>query len=161
MKFNSLREYFYRIYIVLYVLVLVPLLLFGYVYLEIRAERFTPMLGQDELTATVFAVVILTDWVAGIFLFRTGLKSVIGLMTLRERLEGYARLTIIRFAIICAGSFALGVGFFLTGDPALVALFGISLLVVSLLWPLPAKVCRDLKLKGDERKLVLHRLDTL
>ena len=162
MSFTSMREYFYKISTVLYAFMLVPLVLFGYVYIAMRSGDLNPvLLDQRPIILPLFIFVSFVDWMVAILLFRRGLKEVRSMKMLSDKLGRYGRLTYLRFGMISSGSLLLGVGFLLTGDNIFAGVFAASLVLLSLLWPLPPKVCKDLRLKGDERKLVLHRLDSL
>lgn len=58
------------------------------------------------------------------------------------------------------GCILLAVGYYVTADEHLTILFMVSLAGMIVMWPRPAKVCRDLRLRGDEREMVYFRKDS-
>jgi hypothetical protein len=54
-------------------------------------------------------------------------------------------------------SFLLAIGFFLTSDERFSIYFAVIIIWCAWQWPTPRRVAGDLKLKGDERKMVLTK----
>jgi uncharacterized membrane protein YwzB len=164
MKYNSVPEYFYKLYGRLYALILLPLLCFGLLYWEMKTGRmdvFSQDIRLNQMLLLTMIIVLLVEWIASFFLFRSKLKSILTLGSLGERLDRYYRFTLIRFSMMVSGLILLAVGFFLTRDQYFTILFVASMVGLGFLWPTSAKVCDDLNLKGDERKLILYKLDKL
>lgn len=164
MKYNSIPEYFYKLYGRLYALILLPLVCFGLLYWEMKTGTIEPIsqdiqLNQILLLAVI--VVLLAEWTASFFLFRNKVKSILTLGSLGDRLDRYYQFTLIRFSFLVSGLVLLAVGFFITRDQYFSILFLGSMVGLGVLWPTSAKVCDDLRLKGDERKLILYKLDKL
>lgn len=164
MKYNSVAEYFYKLHSRLYALVLIPLLLFVVLYWKLKTGDIKG-LSQDTdfnyLLLLAFIVIVLVDWIASFLIFRRNLKSILTLGSLGDRLDRYYRFTILRFSFMVSGLVLLAVGFYLTEDQYFTILFVTSMIGVAFFWPTSAKVCHDLNLKGDERKLILYKLDKL
>jgi hypothetical protein len=164
MKYNSVPEYFYKLHARLYALVLLPLLTFVVLYWKIKSGESLG-LGQDiALTYSlllVFMTVVLIEWIVSFFIFRASLKSILTIGSLGERLDHYYRFTIIRFSFLISGLLLLAVGFFITGEQYFTILFVTSMIGMAFFWPTSAKVCDDLNLKGEERRLILYKLDKL
>jgi len=165
MKYNSIREYFYKLHNLLYAFILLPLLVFVVLYWQIQEGNLSGPFYLDTMVTQILialmGAVIFTDWVISLLLFNRGLKSIRKIQSLGERLDRYFSLTVLRFAIILSGSIALAIGFFLTESQMFTIIAVSNVLLVLLLWPRPAKVCGDLQLKGDERTLVLYKKDRL
>jgi hypothetical protein len=165
MKFNSIREYFYKLYNVLYSLVLLPLAVFIFLYLQMQSgELEGHYRGEQQITTLlliIIGIVVLIDWILSVILYNHRLKSVRTIESLGEKLSNYYKLTVLRFAIVITGLLILAGGFYLTENQVFTGMFVVSLGILSLLWPLPAKICRDLKLRGDERLMVLHKKEKL
>jgi len=164
MKYNSVPEYFYKMHARLYAIVLIPLLAFVVLHWRIKLGD-TLGLGQDvALTYTlllVFMTVVLMEWIISFFIFRASLKRILTIGSLGERLDHYYRFTIIRFSFLVSGLILLAVGFFITEDEYFTVLFVASMIGMAFFWPTSAKVCDDLNLKGEERRLILYKLDKL
>jgi hypothetical protein len=165
MKFNSIREYFYKLHNVLYALVLIPLAVFVFIYLEFQNGSIEGHFRQDKpislFLLIAICIAIVSDWVVALILFSNRLKSLRTVESLGKKLELYYKLTIVRFAIVVMGLIMLAVGLYLTENQIFTALFVCGLVLVSLIWPMPAKVCNDLQLRGDERLMVRHKKEKL
>lgn len=163
MNFHSLGQYFYKLYSILFVLLLVPLVVFSFLYQALRTE-WLPAVDlssyQQQITYVVGGVVI-TVWLVAYLIFITRLKPMRRLFSLGERLSRYASLTIVRSVLFSIGLLLLAIGYFFSENQWLTIGFMVSLLLPVLLWPVPSRVCRHLKLKGDERMMVFYKMDDL
>lgn len=156
MKFSSMREYFYKVHNILYVTFLFPLLLFTYLYLE---NRLVLSQGTHGVLAYLLTFVFLAAVGFARWDFVRKIKAIRQLAGLGVKLEKYATALIIQFAIISAVCLMLVVGLWLTASQIFVAAFVVSLIILSWLWPTGSRVCKDLRLRGDERDMVLHKRD--
>ena len=164
MKYNSVPEYFYKLHSRLYVLVLIPLLAFGVLYWKLKRGDIATVshdIDFNPLLLLAFIAVVLVGWIAAFFLFKSNVKSILTLGSLGERLDRYYTFTMIRFSIMTSGLVLLAIGFYLTQDQYFSILFIAALIGLAFCWPTSAKVCDDLNLKGDERKLILYKLHNL
>jgi len=165
MKYNSLREYFYKLHNLLYGVILAPLLAFVVLYWQMQAGNVDGLLKQDEylnqLLLVVLSFIVLFDWIISLLLFNRGLKETRTLDSLGKKLDRYYSFTLLRFALVVSGSLGLAIGFYLTENQLFTILFVSGFAILLLFWPTPSKVCNDLQLKGDERTLVLHKKDRL
>jgi hypothetical protein len=155
MKFSSVREYFLKLHNFLYIIILVPLLAFGYVYLQARPAR-----GADSQLLTFgFVLVYLLDLTVSARIFWRRMKEARMNLQLTSRLQAYAGATMVRFAMIASACLILVAGFLLTGSSLHAALFVFSMILLSLWWPSPSKACKDLRLKEEERDIILRQKD--
>ena len=165
MKYNSIREYFYKLFNILFALLLLPLLVFVVLYWQIQEGNLVgPFYLDEKINQTLIILigaVVFTDWLISFSLFSKRLKSMKRIQSLGTRLDRYASLTILRFVLILSGSLVLAVGFCLTENQIFSIIVVVNMLLLLPLWPFPSKVCRDLQLKGDERTLVFHKKDRL
>ena len=165
MNFSSLKEYFYKLHNLLYGIVLIPLLAFVVLYWLMQTGNIQGVLRQNEYVSQVIlvalSVLVLVDWVISVIMFKKGLKATRTLDSLGKKLDRYYLFTIFRFGLVVSGSIGLAIGFYLTENQLFTLLFVSSLALLLLFWPTPSKVCNDLQLKGDERTLVLYKMDKL
>lgn len=164
MKYNSVREYFYKLHNRLYALVLMPLLLFVVLSWQMKEASHTdsqPDTGFNYVLLLVFMAVVLVDWIASFFFFKRNLKSILTLGSLGDRLDHYGRFTLLRFSFMVSGLVLLAAGFYFTQDQYFIILFVTGMIGLAFFWPTSAKVCDDLNLKGEERRLILNKLDKL
>ena len=159
MEFDSIKEYFFKLRNALYFTLLIPLVLFiGILYLYVG--QWTIGVKQPLLIVSFLLFLMTVDWLIGILLFRTKLKKIRRRIGLRLKLEQYYWLTIVRSWINILACFFPAIGFLLTSNFILAYIFGFDLVLVFIFWPRARKVCRDLKLKGDELEMVLYKKDT-
>ncbi len=165
MKYNSLREYFYKLHNLLYGIILMPFLVFVALYWQMQEGniegpfRYNESYGNRMLGG--FCFILLMDWALSGFLFSKGLKATRVLDSLGKKLDRYFSYALLRFTMVISGSLALAIGFYFTENQYFTILFVVNIAALLLFWPTPSKVCNDLLLKGDERMLVLHRKDRL
>ena len=155
-----MRAYFYKLHNILYVIILIPILLFAYLHLEamsapVPVNPSQPVVTYLSMCGFVAAVAF------SIWYFANHLKRVKKTEGLGDKLKQYAKLSVVRFFFIAVGCMLLVWGYWITNDPFIIALFMVSMIVLSLWWPSPGKVCKDLRLKGDEREMVFYRKDVL
>lgn len=164
MKYNSVPEYFYKLYSRLYALLLIPLLTFGVLYWKMKTGDINGLSQDIELNQIfllVFILIVMADWLTAFFYFKAKVKSILTLGSLGERLDKYYVFTVVRFSLIVSGLVLLVFGFYLTEDLYFTILFVANLIGLAFFWPTSAKVCDDLNLKGEERRLILYKLDKL
>ncbi len=164
MKYNSVPEYFYKLHGRLYALVLIPLLTFVVLYWEMKTgdiEGLSHNIDFNRIFLLVTILIVLTEWIVSFVLFKNKLKSILTLGSLGDRLDRYYTLTMIRFSFIMSGLILLAIGFYLTEDQYFTILYVASMIGLGFFWPTSAKVCDDLNLKGEERRLILYKLDKL
>lgn len=158
MKFSSLREYFQKLHNILYVIVLAPVLSFGYVYLE-AGYGARPMPAPDPGDFLSYALLFLLTAlvVAAAVTFSKKLNAIRSIAGMAGRLEAYGRATIIRFVLAAAAGFLGVAGLLITANPLHAGLFVFLMILLSVWWPSPRKLCRDLRLGKEERELVMRR----
>jgi cytochrome c oxidase subunit IV len=165
MKYSSIREYFYKMHSLLYAIILLPLLMFVMLYWLMNEGKLEGQFyANDEMKQwllLVFSGVVFLDWIAAVIVFNRGINATRKIVSLGERLDKYYRYTLIRFLVVMMGALLLAAGFYLTEDQRFTLVGGVSIVLVLVFWPFPAKVCKDLQLKGDERTLVLYKKDKL
>jgi hypothetical protein len=164
MKYNSVPEYFYKLHSRLYALILIPLLLFVILYWKLKTGDINSRAqdtGFNYIVLLVFIIIVLVDWIAAFFIFRRNIKSILTLGSLGDRLDHYYRFTLLRFLFMMSGLILLVIGFYLTQEQYFTILFVASIIGLAFFWPTSAKVCDDLNLKGEERRLILYKLDKL
>jgi hypothetical protein len=156
MKFASVEEYFYKLQNVLYVLLLIPLLSFIYLFAG-HFERFIQLDDKQPIVIGLLAFIAVVDWIIITLLFRSMVNKISKLVGLNLKLERYYSATLIRYSVSVASCLILALGFYITDSSIFIGLFGMAIISFFVTWPRPAKVCNDLRLKGDEREMVFYK----
>jgi hypothetical protein len=160
MKFNSVKEYFYKLNNTGYQLMMVPLLAFIYHYASAYAFN-TPVLITDTLLIHfiligVIAVVLLTLTVVHFFV-RTRAATISTQIGLGLKLEQLGSVLMKRLITLAVATLTMPVGLVLTHHTGFTMGFVILLAWFFLNWPTPTQVSNLLKLKGDEKEMVLSK----
>ena len=163
MNFHSLGQYFYKLYALLFALKLLPLSVFILLYqaLQMGVLPQVDISLQVPYVLYVIGGVVITLWLLSYLLFFKRLRSIRTIFSLGEKLSRYATLTIVRSVMFSTGLLVLVIGYYFTESQWLTIAFIASLVIPVLFWPIPARVCNHLKLKGDERMMVLYKMDDL
>jgi formate hydrogenlyase subunit 3/multisubunit Na+/H+ antiporter MnhD subunit len=159
MEFITIKEYFYKFHSRLMLILLLPILIFIILYLQhgpARSEAFQ----SEHLMTTVIATVV-TILAIYLVLHIKRIKSARNGKGLRQKLEKYFRITIVRYFVIAVISLVFAAAFFFTRDDSYTYAFIINLLIGAVTWPRAKKVSSDLRLRGDERTMVYYKRDTL
>jgi hypothetical protein len=160
MDFITIKEYFYKFHSRLMLILLLPIMLFIGLYLQHSSSETFKSYQSEHLMTTVIAVVV-TIWSMYLVLHIKRIKSARNGKGLRQKLEKYFRITIVRYIVIDVASLVLGVAFFITGNDFYTYAFLINLLIGAIFWPRAKKVSGDLRLRGDERVMVYYKRDSL
>jgi hypothetical protein len=109
----------------------------------------------------LYGSIVVALWLIMFIFFAKKIKTVRNDQGLRLKLEKYFRLTIVRYSLIAISAFILAVGFYQTRNDLFTLIFLVHILMAAMLWPRPAKVTKDLRLRGDEREMVFFKRDVL
>jgi hypothetical protein len=159
MQFNSIREYFYRCYSTVMLISLIPIVVFSALYLQPSSNSTS--IEQEPILFAFFSAGTLVCWLTLAFYANKKIKSLRNRQGLREKLEKYFGLTIVRFLLLSIAALVLALGFFLAHNDFFTIGFMINLLLSAWHWPSPSKVSKELRLRGDEREMVYHKRDVL
>lgn len=160
MKFNSIKEYFYRLTNSGYQRMMLPLILFTVYFGQSGFMLLEPFLSNEILVNTVlygvvaFTIVSLTT-VQIVFYYKC--KSIAKEIGLGLKLEHYGDEALKKMNWIAATAAVVPITLFVTGDTRLAIIFAVVFVWFFLQWPTPKTVARQLRLKSDERKMVISR----
>ena len=157
MDFFTIEQYFNKLFSALFVILLIPIGAFIGSYLG----SIDPTGAQTNFSLHPYylAAIVAADWLLIFVFYNYRIKSIRNGRGLRVKLEEYFRLTIVRYICGSVGCLVLAYGFYISNNELFTGAFVVSLLALGLLWPTSPKVCRDLKLRGDEREMVYYKKD--
>ena len=157
MRFTTISEYFYKIYSALLIIVLPPIIAFIVLYLQ-PSRQAVDFLDEPEKSIT-FTTALLLIWIASFIFFTKKIKSARNGQGLRAKLEKYFSLTIVRYISFTLTGLILAAGFYFMRNDIFSLLLVAQLIIMGSIWPFPGKVCKDLRLRGDEYDMVFFRKD--
>jgi uncharacterized membrane protein YesL len=160
MKFNSVKEYFYKLNNTGYQLMMVPLILFiGYYsqvyFFEMKFKIEVPELGAYlPFIFLGLAIIILTTVQLSFKKKVRNVASEIGLGIKLEKLGSLLKARMIWQALV---TLLMPLGLVLTDEKLFIIFFGVALAWYFIHWPSPTVVSKLLHLRGDEKEMVLSR----
>ena len=163
MNFSSIKEYFYKLYNLCYLLLLLPLGIFIFIYYQLHEDKIVPVV-QDELHILLLAggafILVLANLTTVHWLAGRRLKKYARLPGLGLKLDHYYEIIFLRFASGAISSLLLAIGLMLTESEYFPYIFVLVLAVMATQWPTSRKACRELKLRGDEYTMVMDKKDS-
>jgi hypothetical protein len=157
MEYFTIGQYFTKLHIRLLMIVLVLITAFVSAYF-LTAYNPEP---QPWLSRTQIVLIIIANWLIVFLYYLKKIKSIAKDQGLGLKLTKFFYLTIVRYIIIAFGCLFLLYSFYRTKDDVVTGVFVANLMVMAVLWPTSPKVCRDLKLRGDEWEMVFYKKDQL
>lgn len=158
MDFTSIKEYFYKLWSRLLLLLIIPI----FVFISLHIVHTPITSGYDDVViSNAVTLTVVLVWLAALFLNFKRIKSARKGQGLRQKLEKYFELTTVRFSLIGLVCLILAVGFAFTLANYYTYAFVAHLVLAGLLWPGGRRVAQELRLRGDEREMVYHRKDRL
>ncbi len=162
MKFQSIKEYFYKLNTIGFILLLMPMVVFIYLYyLPVERELWVPEREQSWALLAIFLAVYLVGLTVVNWWFREKIRNMTKVIELARKMDKYSAASIRRMITYCGFSMLMALGFFLTSDSLFTAAFLFIGLVMIFHWPSRNSFCRRLDLQGAERDMVLHDLDLI
>jgi hypothetical protein len=155
------KTYIQKLQTFAYICLGFPLLFFIYVYLESSAEMLEPMIAPEYnlyVSVPVFAMVLFL-----IYLSTRNYKALKLEATkkteFKEKLNLYHKASNTRFLYYGTCTLSITIGFFITDYEPFAVLFGIMIVLFSINNPNARKIAGELRLKGDEKSIILSGLD--
>jgi hypothetical protein len=162
MIFNSLREFFYKLYNLFLMMMLLPMILFIVIYYFLLTGIVSPLI-TDESAVMILIIVFPSLVVIGLtivhWLTAKRFSVLAKQVGLGRKLEEYDLIAVVRIRACVYSSLIMAAGLFFTNHEFFGIYFGVIILWSIFIWPFPRRVCYDLKLKRDEAKMVLTKGD--
>jgi hypothetical protein len=160
MKFNSVKEYFLKLNNTGYQLMMAPLVIFTFFYMQSIVLLPDLIIISKEISRILFYVLCgLSLIILTVVQIKTKLKAnevgkEVGLGIKLERLGEVLKRKMITISIVVL---VMPLALVISGDNYFSIAFGVLVLWYFLQWPTPGRVCRLLQLKGDEKEMVITR----
>lgn len=164
MKFDSIREYFYKLNNYCLLLVLLPPSIFIVLYFLWPGQASYSLFENESLTfiILIFLFVLIVVELTIVHLYvRNQLRKLSSEPSLGDKMDRYAPLLLARQMNTSFSAGLVAVSFYLTVNNWAVIFFGLLLFWMWLQWPSPEKFCNDLVVRKDERELILSRKESL
>ncbi len=164
MKFSSIKEYFYKLNNICYVITLIPLGVFIFLYLKMqKGEIYVIIQEQEQILIVQAAIFVLGALILTIvhLVVKKKMKVHSRELSLGNKMGKYYYLSLNRIVMGALVSIVVAAGLLLTGSEIFSVYFLGILLWMAYQWPTPKKMCTELLLKGDEKEMVLYKRESL
>lgn len=160
MKFNSVKEYFYKLNNRGYQLMMMPLIIFTFFYSQSIIKLSGLIILNQEISRILFyPIVVLSVISLTIVQIRTKKKAnvIAREVGLGSKLEKLGTVLTRKMVTLSMAVLLMPVALLFTGDTYFSIAFGVFVMWYFLQWPTPGRVCRLLHLRGDEKEMVITR----
>ena len=157
-NFNTPEEFDRKLGMVFNASIAFPLLLFVWLYLEIKENEFSGI-WSDSNKGQILGYSL--SFVSGLvilkgFQYFKASKAVNDVESLKLKLASYYSGALKLYIVVAISSFILVVGLYLTTAGVIIVSYVILLFVMSYFRPRPKRYVDDLKLVGEDKEIVLN-----
>jgi hypothetical protein len=160
MKFNSVKEYFYKLNNRGYQLMMMPLIIFTFFYSQSIIKLSGLVILNPEISRILFYAMVVLSVIA-LTIVQTRTKKMANAIAkevgLGSKLEKLGTVLTRKMVTLSVAVLLMPVALLFTGDGYFGIAFGVFALWYFLQWPTPGRVCRLLYLRGDEKEMVITR----
>jgi hypothetical protein len=162
MKFHSIKEYFYKLTTIGFILLLPPFFAFIFLYSYMMTNRPVYPGHRVEIVLLSFSsliflmVLTIVHWV-----YFNRLRKIKKRLELASKMDGFYSISVMRMSAYCACGIMGAIGFYLTASPLFTAMFVLEVAIGVFQWPSPSAFCRTLSLRGAERDMIIHGRDIM
>jgi hypothetical protein len=157
MNFITIGQYFNKLQIVFFILLILPLL----VFIAIHFLNIEPLREASPEILTLIPFLALLEWFLAIVIFNKKIKSARNQQGLGAKLAKYFNITIVRNSFLASSGLMLAAGYLITHNDAFTGLYVVNVILTLFFWPSGPRVAGELMLKGDERDMVYFKKDKL
>jgi hypothetical protein len=162
MKYNSLKEFFYKLYNICLMMMFLPTTAYLIIYYLTLTGKLDPVIQTEQVIKIIlisFPAIAILDLTIVHLVVVKRFALLTKEVSLGIRLEKYFSIAFLRISAVVATSLFMAAGLYLTGSELFTLYFLVILLWLYIYWPSPQRVSKDLKLRGDEEKMVLTKGD--
>ena len=156
MNFITIGQYFNKLQIVFFVLLIIPLVVF--ITLYVYVDQNSPENTQEYYI--LIPSLALLEWLTALIIFNKKIKSVRDEQGVGAKLDKYFFVTIVRYSFLASSGIILALGYFFTRNDMLTGLYLVSVILSLFFRPTGPRVSNELRLKGDEREMVYFKKDS-
>jgi hypothetical protein len=160
MKFLSVKEYFYKLNTIGFIVLLLPTTAFAFLHYRSLSVG-APMADIIGVTTNLTAIAIITtaDLTIVHLWWALRMKRLRSLIEIARKMDGYYSLTVTKMLVYCFTGMMMAVGFFLTANDWFSGLFVLLALSLVAQWPSRSSFCSQFQLRSDERAMIMENVD--
>lgn len=160
MNFLSVKEYFYKLNTIGFIVLLLPMSAFAFLYYH-SLTTLPPMDDPNGVATNLIAagIIVIADLTIVHLWWVFKMNRLRSLIEIARKMDGYFSITVAKMIVYCITSFIAAVGFFLTGSEWFSWLFLALEVALVLQWPSRKSFCRQLALRNDEKAMIMQNVD--
>jgi hypothetical protein len=160
MDFLSVKEFFYKVNTIGFILLLLPVIVFLYIHVDaLKSFPVVEDFKQTNALLSVSSVLVAAILTVVNLIWRSRIRQMRSYGELARKMEGYFVLFVLRNGAYSASLLLMAAGYYFTHSIYFSGCFLVIILVLLAQWPGPARFCMAFELKGYERDLILHNKD--
>jgi len=160
-EIKNSRDYLRQLTNIAYLGMSLPLLLFGWFYLEVSNHKMAPRVDERHVVWIFLSLtgLMLLSFYMGNRLHQRKLMIARSRNTLREKLHVYKSAVYSRFIYFTVGALLITLGIYITASELFAISFSIVIVLFSINNPTLYRIVKALQLEGEERDIVLKSRD--
>ncbi len=151
MKHSNSKQYQQSLITIAYLCAGLPLLLFGWLFLEVSHGNVEPKVGEVRLYFGITVAFMLLIVFVGIHFFRQLNAKARSQEVLTDKLAVYRNAVLLRMLSYAAASLVVIAAMYVTAEEFFSALYAIMIVLFSINNPSLPGIAKDLKLTGTQR----------
>jgi hypothetical protein len=155
-SFRNTEQFLQKLRLVFYATVLAPMMLFLVTYFMQKDGKMlpsSPELGKGAISTAIQFICLILCGLA-YWMYHQKLKPLKNLTTLRLKLEGLFKISILKYALLEAANLIVAVFFWLTGHPLFMIVFAAILVLFLMSNPSVYSIMNDLKVNAEEKDII-------
>lgn len=160
LKFKNSQEFLNRLQMSVNILIAIPMMIFIYFFLRIENQSYQPdLLDAGVLFYMRIGILLVTLILVifGIVAFRRQVETINPEILLRDKLEFYFAASMTRSWIFEIATLVTLIGLITSAEEVYVAYYTMTLVGFSITYPTTHRIMRQLKLKKEEREILMAR----
>lgn len=156
-QFSNSKEYLRQLINIAYISMSIPLLIFGWLYLEVSTNRIEPIVSPDKVNMIFILSTVITIgllWM-GNRRYQQKLSLARTEETLVNKLLLYKKAVFIRFLLFGIAAMVTTIGIYLTASELFAITFSIVVVLFSINNPSLYRIAKALQLEGEEKEHIL------
>jgi hypothetical protein len=158
-KFYSVKPFLDKINLIFNSILALPLVAFGWLYLEAKAERFEAFANSStaNIINFIFPFVVLSVIGVSGYLFKRKVSQISKEKNLEAKLDEYLRIALMKYAGLVLALVISVIGYYLTLSNTMVVMFVIVLVFFSINKPSALRIANNLNLKDEDKDVMMNK----
>lgn len=160
--YQNSQEFLNKLVQIVNFMAAMPMIIFVFLFIKIENNDYFPdILGVDALFLARITTFILVAGIIGIavYRFKTEVKAIRDMEDLRSKMDKYYTATKIRCYWYETATVIALMGMALSGEGIYALFYSMTLVAFSIGYPTVLKIANQLRLKGEERNIILKKQD--